>query len=183
MSTPIASRVGYLFAALLVVTSLVLSPKVQAEESSAEASKLLESAKTSAFQLKRDAAVMESYRRSKVSWQSHATQIASIKKHVNDIGEVLRQLEEVRHTAAPWQQESIDRITPLLKELASSTEGVIDGLNERPRNLHLPVYMEYLVANRDLAAELAALVQDFVEYGKTKEQLAKLHEKLGVGSK
>ena len=50
---------------------------------SEQVSKLLSEAKTMAFQLKEDAATMESFTRSNVTWQSHAVAITQVKEHIN----------------------------------------------------------------------------------------------------
>jgi len=53
----------------------------------------------------------------------HADQIGVIKAHVNDSGKILAQLHDARAGASHWQQDAIDRITPLLQEIASNNHG------------------------------------------------------------
>ena len=73
---------------------------------------------------------METYTRSNVTWPSHSAQISQIKDHINKAGEILAQLQSARAEAQPWHQDTIDRITPVLKQLASDTEAIINHLNE-----------------------------------------------------
>jgi hypothetical protein len=80
--------------------------------------------------------------------------------------------------ASPWQQIAIDRIHPLLQELASNTQSTIAKLNENPGRVHLPAYKEYVSAHYDLANDLASMIADFVEYGKTRAKFESLTRKL-----
>ena len=48
----------------------------------ADVDQLLHQASAQAFQLRRDSATLESFTRSRVSWQSHAAQINTIRTHV-----------------------------------------------------------------------------------------------------
>ena len=49
-------------------------------------------------------------------------------------------MQAARADAKPWHQDAIDRITPVLKELASNTEAVINHLNATPKQLKfLPI--------------------------------------------
>jgi uncharacterized phage-associated protein len=69
---------------------------------SEEVSKLLSEAKTMAFQVKEDAETMESFTRTNVSWQSHASAIAQIKEHINSLSGQVDKLKAVRNSASPW---------------------------------------------------------------------------------
>src|ERR1035437_731502 len=79
-------------------------------------SQLLSKAKEEALQLKLDAAEMESFTRSQVSWESHADKLSEIKEHVNKVGETVNQLNAARSGAAPWQKVAIGRVNPLMAE-------------------------------------------------------------------
>ncbi|HYM11387.1 MAG TPA: hypothetical protein VEU62_11680 [Bryobacterales bacterium] len=166
--------------ALLVVAYFVMPPPAKAAsiEDSVQISKLLADAKTESVELKHDALEMESFTRSKLSWESHATAITRIKGHINKVGELVTQLNDARHAGSPWQQDAIDRITPLLRELAANTESTIEHLNNNRNRLHTTEYKNYVVANYDLASDLAALIGDFVDYGKAKEKFETLQQKL-----
>jgi hypothetical protein len=181
MFAPKVRKAAYLLAAAcLASVSLWAFSAAQATGDSAKISKLLQDAKVSAVELKHDADVMERYTRSKVSWQSHAQQISLIREHINKVGKVLARMNEARPGASRWQQESIDRIGPMLKELASNTDSIIEHLNKNPQHLSDPNYTEYLTSNADLAADLSALIVDSVDYGNTKEKFEGLQQKLEV---
>jgi hypothetical protein len=148
---------------------------------SEQVSKLLSEAKTLAFQLKEDAGTMESFTRSNVTWQSHATAINQIKEHVNALGRQVARLKDARNTASPWQKTAIDRINPFLDELGGYTSAVIEHISGQQKH-SADEYRDYLEANADYSADLAAMIADFVDYGKTKQRFERLTAKLEVPS-
>ncbi len=169
--------------ALLLAGCLMALPAVKAADvpDSDQVSKLLSEAKTLAFQLKEDAATMESYTRSNVTSQSHAAAINQIKEHVNALGRQVTKLKDARTAASPWQKTAIDRINPFLDELGGYTSAVIEHINGQPKH-SMNEYKDYLEANADYAADLAAMIADFVDYGKTKQRFERLAGKLEIPS-
>jgi len=147
---------------------------------SEQVSKLLADAKTQALQLREDAATMEAYTRMTSDWESHAVVVNQIKEHVNVAGKTLAKLEELRDSASPWQQTAIDRIKPLLKEIAHDTDTVIGFINTKPTRLFNLEYKDFIEANADNADHLARLVADFVDYGRAKSRLDRLAGKLEI---
>lgn len=169
--------------AALMVGYLMISPAVQAAsnpgEDSKEISQLLSDAKIEAHQLELAAVTMESFTRSPLSRQSHATQLNTIKHHINKSGEILTKLQNARAEGSPWQQKAIDEIAPLLKELADNTTAAMNHFNEdnTPMNMSA-TYKEYLKSNREMSKELAALIADYVDYGSHKALFERIGEKV-----
>lgn len=174
--------IGY---ALLVAAIVSISPALVAADvpDSEQVSKLLSEAKTQAFQLKEDASTMESYTRSSAGWESHSATVDQMKEHINAAGRTLTKLEDARRTASPWQATAIDRIRPLLKDLASNTETVIQYINKNPKRLFMSEYKDYIETNSDVSSQLAGLIGDFVDYGNTKNRLERLTTKLELPGK
>jgi hypothetical protein len=143
-----------------------------------EVSKTLSDVKIQAFQLRADADQMETFTRANVSWEAHSTAIEKIKADVNAMGTLLKKLQGSRGKAILWQQTAIDRIEPVAKELASNTTSAIDHLNKDPRHLNTAAYQNYLEAIADSANNLASMISDFVDYGKTRQRLERLAGKL-----
>jgi hypothetical protein len=158
----------------------VFAPALRAIElpDSDNVNKLLGEAKVMAFQLKADADVMESFTRSTASWETHALQITYVKEHVNDLGKQETKLKQARPNASAWQKAAIDRILPFLDELEGYTSAVIEHINASPKNFNSAEYRDYLEANADYAGDLAAMIADFVAYGKNKERMEYLSDKL-----
>lgn len=166
-------------AAALLGLALFASGSMPSYCESAQVSNLLQQARTSAVQLKDDSVHMESYARSKVTWNTHAQQISQIKEHINKSGEILAKLHDARDNAEPWQQNAIDEITPRLKDLASNTEAIIDELNGKKQTWH-PEYTSYLKSNAETATDLANLIRDHIEYGEAKARTERIGKNLGL---
>jgi hypothetical protein len=146
-----------------------------------QATKLLSETKTMAFQLKEDAGVMESFTRMNVSFETQSAAINEFKAHVQALRKQEAKLQEVKGVAAPWQRATIEKITPFLDELDGYTFAIIDHLNGTPKHTFAE-YKDYLETNADNATDLAAMIADTVDYGKTKERLERLGAKLEVPS-
>jgi len=167
-------------AVLLIVSwPLEAYTDLDAERTSA----LLAEAKTEAIQLKQDASDMASFNLSNLNWETHADKLTEIKEHVNKVGGTVAQLNQARSGAAPWQQAAIDRVNPLMGELALNVQATIGHLQNHREQLQRSDYKDYLTTTAELASRMAALVSDFVEYGEAKAKLAKLTEKLEVEEK
>lgn len=146
----------------------------------ADINKLLADAKAEAVELKNDSADMESFVRSKLTWQTYANKIEMIKGHVNKTGELLAKLQEAEDASTAWQQEAIKRIEPALKELAANTEATIQHLNGNQTKVHFAPFKDYVKANYELATDLESMIRDFVNYGEAKDKFERLGEKLEV---
>jgi hypothetical protein len=169
---------GLLLVALPFATSTLFG--AQTAKDSKEVSSILADVKTEAIQLRHDADELKAFTHSTLSWQSHAAKVEEIKRHVNNAGKSLSKLDSARGSASPWQQQAIDRIGPLFKELASNVESTIEHLNQKPKLLQTGPYADYAAANYDLASNVAELISDYVEYGKSKAKSEELAAKLEV---
>ena len=145
----------------------------------ADVDQLLQQASAQASQLRRDSATLESFTRSNVSWRSHAAQVNTIRTHINQLGQTLSQLEAARDSAGKPQQEAIDRIRPVLEELASNTTAIIDQLNQNPRRLTDPTYREFLRANDDLAANLNQQTSDIIAFSRAERRFQEAKARVG----
>ena len=162
-------------AALLAATASFM-PAQTAD--SPEISRLLAEAKTEARLASDDAARLESFTRTKVSWQSHATQLVMMKEHVNSVIKTYNELAQKRAEASPWQQEAIDRIEPLLKSMSDHVTATIEHLNNNQSKVHMPPYQEYARGAADLAEKTHAAIRDFVDYGEARAKTDSLEQKL-----
>jgi hypothetical protein len=167
---------GLFLGALALATSTACG--AQTSKDSKEVSTIFADVKSEAIQLKQDADELKSFTHSTLSWESHAVKVEEIKRHINNAGKSLSKLDAARVGASPWQQQAIDRISPLFKELASNVESTIEHLNQKPKLLQTGPYADYAAANYDMASNLAELVSDYVEYGKSKAKSEELATKL-----
>lgn len=167
----------------LVMSYLMISPAANAartsSEDSKEISKLLSDTKTEAHELELDAVTIETFTRSGLSWETHATKLNEIREHINKTGKLLAKLQDAREEGSAWQQKAIDEIHPLLKELAATTKSAIEHLNDNKDRFKMgTTYQDYLKTNMGLAKDLASLITDYVDYGFHKSEFDRLGEKV-----
>jgi UDP-N-acetylglucosamine enolpyruvyl transferase len=140
--------------------------------------RILSNVKAEAVGLDQDSAELSSFTRSNLSWQTHADKVNQIRAHVNQAGSIVRQLNDMRIAASPWQRIAIDRINLPLQELASGTEKLIREFDAHPERIHMKVYTDYVNAQYELADQLTVMIGDFVEYGRLKAKLEEISDKL-----
>jgi hypothetical protein len=169
-----------LLAGAYFMTLLPSKASANTVEDSQEISKLLAEAKSEAIALRDDADRMATFTRSKLSWGTFAAKLDEIKEHINTTGELLAKLDAARESGSSWQQQAIDHIRPVLKELATNTEATYAHLNDNERMAHNQELVDYCDMNYRLAEELAALVGDFVNYGEAKARFAELQKKVAA---
>jgi hypothetical protein len=165
--------ISYLAAAAWLISG---SPVVAASASQtpAEASRLLREVRSLAHALNRDAATLDSYRLSGMSWQGHANRLTLARQHINSIGDRLTNLTVMRGSAEPWQREAIDSIVPVAAELASRTEAAISYLNENQGQLFVPAYTEHLGAIAGHAEQMKQSVDVYLEWASAQDKMDKL---------
>jgi hypothetical protein len=170
---------GWIGTVALVPAGFVFAGPINDVPDSEQVSKLLSETKTMAFQLKEDATTMETFTRMNVSWESHKIAINQIKDHVNALLKQETRLQEAKATGSPWQRQAIDRITPYLDELEGYTLAIIEHLNGETKHT-IAEYKDFLEANADYSSDLAAMIANFVDYGRSKEKMQNLGARLEV---
>jgi hypothetical protein len=172
-------HLGVLAALALVfaVNSKAMPPPAPDSE---QISKLLVQAKSHAVLVEDDAADLEAFTRSKLSWKTHALKLQSISEHINALGQVSKELLDLRPQGSPWQQMAIDQIDPLLKEMASNLTITINHLRDNQSKVHLTAFREYAHGSYEYAARTAGMIRDFVEYDKAKSMAESLEAKLSL---
>jgi len=78
------------------------------------------------------------------------------------------------------KKTAIDRIVPYLDELEGYTSAVIERINDKPSRFLTADYKDFLEANADYATDLAAMIGEFVDYGKTRDRMERLGTKLEI---
>lgn len=168
-------------AAAQLTARTMQSSKQSSRPDSTEVNTLLSQVKSQANQLKMDASEMESFTRTNVAWETQASKINQIKGDVNAVSQTITKMKDEEPMASEWQKIAIARTQPLLRELVSNTTAVIEHLNkDRGRNLHNQQHADMLKMNADLSSELSTVINDFIDYGNTKNKFYALRQKLEV---
>ena len=177
------STVNLSIVGLLLAGFLSLSPALKAagtQNDSREVSALLSQAETHAFQLKAEASQLEADvrlgMRSDLSWETHVAKITEIKEELNKVAQTVGKLNGSRGTASPWQQQAIDRINPVLRELAANIQSTINHLKEHQQEITScvqtdPEYKDHVTALSELATRMASEIANSVESGEAKTKL------------
>jgi len=167
---------------LFLLICSALGPRAFAVQNaeSAGVQDLLYQAREEAVGLDRDADQMEALVRSDIDWQTHADYLESVKTHVNRLASLIDKLQAEREDASPWQQQTIDRVVPMLREIAANTSNAINHLNENHVRPVSGDYPTWLRANAETSHELAELISDTIHYGQTRARLEKLAGELQI---
>ena len=135
---------------LVTFLSLSLPTRVFAlRAESDQLAQLLGEARNEAGELAKDADETESLVRNDVSWQTHAEMLEGVKEHVNNMGRIVDKLTATRSSGSELQEQAVDRILPLLKELAANTTAAINYLNQNQARPIGEPYTQYLKENAD----------------------------------
>ena len=176
MASKIACCCAFL---LMLLFALPFRTFAQASKDNANVTALFTMAKTTAAKIKTDAADMESYSRATgLNWQSHDAKLNTIKIDVNELSKSIEGLKSQRSTASAWQQDAIDRVTPLMSDLVASMNATIDHLSKSKARPTAPPYPEYLKANARIASDLSSEINDIVDYSQEKNRMDRLAPQL-----
>lgn len=167
----------FLFAMVLVLFSGTQRASAATPDSQ-QIAQLLADAKSHAVQAQDDAATLEGYTRSRVSWKLHSYELDSMKQHVNEMGKIAAEMQKLEPQASDWQKQAIHQVVPLLRELAGNLNKTILHLNANQAQVHMPAYIDYTRTNHQLAARTADLIRDFVDYDEAKSAAEALEDKL-----
>lgn len=139
-------------AAGLSIAALVLSVSVRSAfaappSDSTTIPQVLEQARHHAYEANYDAAVLDSYRQSDLDFRTYAGTLRNIQKHANDLFQDLHQLQALRDRGNPAQREAIDRLEPLLREVATSLTSTFRMLKEHETQVNLPAFRKGIHAS------------------------------------
>jgi hypothetical protein len=173
-------RRSFLTLALTALFVLVAGPSyaIAQNTDSAAISKLLNEARTYAVQADSDTAELESYTNSRLHWQTHAQQLEIIRSHVNNLGRVVKEMQDMKGEGSPWQQDAIDRINPLLSQMAQQLTTIIEYGNKNPNRIHMMEYKNYVRSGAELAAQTSRLISDIVAYDRAQSRAQRLEQTL-----
>src|SRR5215831_1119598 len=164
--------------ALLIVPMLAMAQNSDSRAITA----VLNEAKKHAVLAEEDAATLESYTLSSLSWQTHANRLNLMNEHATDLINEFNQLSSLRSKGSPWQQEAIDRINPLLHEMADNLTATLNYLNENQKRVQMPPFQNYVRANHELISKTTSLISDLVDYGEARAKADNLENSLDLPS-
>ena len=111
------------------------------------------------------------------SWQSHAFYLESVKGHINAVGERTAELQQIRDSVLPWQQQAISEVTSHAAQVAASTQAAIMHLRENQNRLFVSEYRGHLTTVADSADDMKQTVDKFLNYEKAKQNYDEAQQK------
>jgi hypothetical protein len=139
---------------------------------------LLEDASDEAQQLAIDAQDTQALIATDENWITHALALAKIKGHVDNMSLIIDRLSKAQKSGSELQEQAVQRIIPLVKELSANTQAAIDYLNQNKNRPVSETYTKYLTKNAETARQLASVVQALFDYEKSMSEIQKLRSNL-----
>lgn len=171
--------VGCLTAALSVLPAVALA----ASPSETNALGLLKSLRAQAVDTRNSATDLETVDRvANPSWETNSVKLDELRIAINAMGRTFAQLEQVRDSAAPFEQKAIDEAAPLLKEMADNIDAAIRYLNNNRAPLWEKGYREHIVKLATESIQLDKTLGQFIKFAKVHAQDNQLERALGVAS-
>ena len=164
-------------------TAAVTPPATQPSAYLADrASTLLAEIQKEAAGLRRNAATLGTFaRNTQLSWRSHAYYLERAKGHINEVGERIAELQRIRNSVLPWQQQAITELTTHAVQVAASTQAAIVQLNENRNSLLTSEYQAHLMTIDDSSADMEEWVNKFLDYENAQQKFLQLQDETGTG--
>jgi hypothetical protein len=161
---------------LLYLVVLPLLSAAVTRETSAKLTELLWDARDEAVQLSSDADQMLIL--SDSNWLTHDLMLHKIQGHVDDMELIVRKLNETQRSGSDVQQQAVEQMLPLVRELSENTTAAIHYLNQNKNRPPSDTYRQYLQKNADTARELSSMVSSLVDYEQSMADITELRRKL-----
>jgi hypothetical protein len=152
--------------AAIPVLAILLALAAQAQ-TQPQVSPRLSEVKNLVTLLKSDMATLDFLAHAGTGSEAHASIFNLYADRINALRRQADELETNRKNGTAWQQVAVDRIVPVMKELAASAEAAVRAANSngnRPGK-------DYFQLNSDLADELSTVIAAWADYAKTKDDL------------
>jgi len=101
-----------------------------------------------------------------------------VKEHINAVGERTAELQQIRDTVLPWQQQAITEVSSHAAQVAASTQAAILHLNKNQRWLFAPEYRNHLTTIADRSEDMEQTVDRFVDYERAQQKSQQLQRDL-----
>jgi hypothetical protein len=145
---------------------------------SQELATLLEQAGDEARELAIDAEDLQTLIVSDQNWLTHALKLAKIKGHVDDMALIVDKLTKAHRSGSELQEQAVERILPLVKELQANTTAAMNYLNQNKDRPVSDAYKQYLEKNAETARQLSDMISALDDYEKSMTEINRIRSKL-----
>ena len=113
---------------------------------------------------------------------SHRDKLTALKGKVNRMGQEISSLRAERESLAPWEQQAIDEILPLLQATAENTESAIEYFNAHGDRLWMGTYRDYADHIWQGSDQIAKILKNYLKYDTLRDQEVYAEERLRAAS-
>jgi hypothetical protein len=139
---------------------------------------LLSDASDEALELANDANETQALILNDTNWVTHALMLAKVKGHVDNMALIIEKLSKTQKSGSELQEQAVERMLPLVKELSVNTMAAINYLNQNKDRPISDSYIQYLNKNAKTARQLSSMISSLLEYQKSMAEIEKLRSKL-----
>ena len=139
---------------------------------------LLEQARDEARELAVDADDLQTLIVNDQNWLTHALKLAKIKGHVDNMALIVDKLTKSQRSGSELQEQAVERILPLVKELQVNTTDAMNYLNQNKDRPVSDAYKQYLEKNAQTARQLSDIVSALDDYQKSMTEINRIRIKL-----
>jgi hypothetical protein len=150
------------------------------KDESPQLTQLLSGANDEAFELANDADSTQMLIQSDGNWINHALMLAKVRGHVDNLALIIEKLSKAQKSGSELQEQAIEQMLPLVKELSANTTAAINYLNQNKTRPVSDAYRQYLKKNAETAHQLSSMVSSLVDYERSMTEIEKLRSKLEV---
>jgi hypothetical protein len=169
--------------ALLGTGSVFASPPGPSPDPSAYCSSLLAEIRKETAELRPDAETLGTLARNpNSSWQNHAYYLDRVKGHINAVGKLIAELQQIRYAVLPWQQQAITKVTAHAAQVVASTQAAIVYLRENQNRLFVSEYKNHLTTIANRSRDMKQALDKFHDFEKTQEKFQQLQKELVLAS-
>lgn len=169
---------GIIASAVLVIG---ISPALHAADSPDAFLKLLEDAQAQSSQLSLE--WKSCAKQPALDWAGAAPGVTQMKGDLTAVIHTADALDETRGQASPAQLAAMDRIVPVVREIAENTAKAIDFLARNQTRLTGKQYKDYLDQSSDTSGRLSTLVSQLVDYEGRRAKLDLARRNLELAAK
>ena len=166
-----------------LIALLIFQLPVQAypaSEPNQPLTQLLSDASDEALELADDAYETKALILNDENWVTHVLMLARIKGHVDNMALIIEKLSKAQKSGSELQEQAVEQMLPLVKELSANTDAAINYLNQNKTRPISETYTQYLQKNAETARQLSSIISSLLEYQKSMAEIEKLRDKLGV---
>jgi len=160
---------------LIHVVDRVIVPPMGEVSQVSKIDDMLANFESKAIESRRDAAMLESKRRnSQIGWRTHVDTLGVMKEHINEMGKMLTELEQMKSRATLFQEKAIEAARPHLENMAQRVEQAINWLNEDRRSISTAEYKDNLHGIWSEADKLYRNVDTIIDYHEARMRMHEL---------